>query len=196
MNRYGPDADEAARIAEHAGCRIVESYQLHDGSWAHDIRCESNASKVKFLAELAEYDAHVPDVRRLAELVVQRAGATTPIDQAAALHAFVRDGVTFTKEIRETFSPTMRTIELALGDCDDSARALLALLRTLGHRAGLETIPPWRDADAYNPVHVAAQLWTPTGWQWLETTIAAEPGEHPLEAKQRLGVTGREDIAG
>jgi transglutaminase-like putative cysteine protease len=149
---------------------------------------------VRFLANLAEYDAHTPDVRRAAERVVALAGARSALDQAAALHRYVRDRVTFTFEPRETFSPTMRVLELGLGDCDDSARALLALLRSLGHTAGLQTLPCYDGSADYEPTHVACVVRTERGWQWLEATIAAEPGEHPQLAANRLGVRGRGDI--
>lgn len=178
----GPDPRQAQLIAEASGCTIVASVRLVDGTWAHEIRCGSHGAKVRFLANLAEYDAMVPDVRRLAEQVA--GGASSRAEQATRLHAYVRDRVLFTPEVRETFSPTLRTIQQGLGDCDDSARALLALLRALGHRAGLQTLPPQGSGKA--PTHVAVQADLGSGWQWLETTLDARPGEHPVSAARRL----------
>ncbi len=188
--RYGPPPSIARRIARLSGCRVVRTHHLHDGSCAFSIRCRNHRAKVRLLVNLAEYDAHTPDVRRAAELAV--AGARTPEAQIAALHRRVRDGVTFTKEINETFSPTMWTLDARLGDCDDTARALVALLRSLGFTAGVQTIPPYESRRP--PVHVAALVNHGGRWHWLETSIAARPGEHPLEAARRLGIRTRPEL--
>jgi len=189
MNRYGPDPKEAAEIAKASGCRIARSEQLHDGSWSHRILCNSHAAKVRFLANLAEYDSRLPDIRRLAERVA--AGAPNARAQAAALQRFVQQRVTFTKEPQETFSPTWRTLEHGLGDCDDSSRALLALARSLGLPAGLRTVPELGSAV---PTHVAAALRDGEEWIWLEASIPARFGEHPQHAARRLK-SERPDIA-
>lgn len=145
---------------------------------------------MRFLANLAEYDSQTPDVRRAAERIV--AGERTQLGQIKALHRRVRDGVTFTRERVETFSPTMRTLEQNIGDCDDTARALMALLRSLGFEAGVQTLPEL--ATGKTPKHVAAQVKHDGRWQWLETTIKGEMGEHPMAAARRLGITTRSDL--
>ena len=169
----------------------MQSNQLHDGSWAHRIECRSHRAKVKFLANLAEYDSRTPDVRRAAERIV--AGAKNGQQQIEALHRHVRDHVTFTRERVETFSPTMYTLDMGIGDCDDTARALMALLRSLGFEAGVQTLPEAQTGRV--PLHVAAQVKHNGRWQWLETTIKAEPGEHPMAAARRLGINTRPDLA-
>lgn len=190
MNRYGPDPDEAKKIAKASGCSVARSERLHDGSWAHEVNCRSHAAKVRFLANLAEYDSRLPDIRRLAERVA--AGAPNARAQAARLQQFVQKAVTFTKEPRETFSPTWRTLEHGLGDCDDSSRATLALARSLGLTAGLRTIPELGQAV---PTHVAAVLKDGAEWIWLEASIPARFGEHPQHAARRLKAE-RPDLAG
>lgn len=182
MNRYGPTPREAAAIAKASGCKLVRTEQLHDGTFAHEIACDSHKDKVRFLANLAEYDAQLPDLRRLAERIV--AGASTTAEQAARLQTFVQRRVTFTPEVRETFSSTWRTLEQGLGDCDDSSRALLALMRSLGMAAGLKTIPDL--AGTEDPVHVAPVLRQGASWVWLEPSIPAQFGEHPQAAARRL----------
>lgn len=189
--RFGPSPKQAARIARASGCKIVKSHKLHDGSWAHRVECRSHAAKVRFLANLAEFDSMTPDVRRAAEQIA--AGATSAEQQIDALHEYVQGRVVFTREPTETFSPTMHTIAVGAGDCDDSARALVALLRALGHDAGMGTLPDVQTGAV--PRHVAAKVRTPAGWQWLETTLpGAHRGEHPLEAAKRLGVRARGDL--
>ena len=152
--------------------------------------CKSHAAKVKFLVNLAEYDASTPDVRRAAERIV--AGAKTSAEQVARLLARVQR-VTFTKEKEETFSPTMWTLDVGVGDCDDTARALIALLRSLGFEAGAETLP--LSSTGKPPIHVAAVVKLGGRWQWLEATIAARVGESPTAAARRLGIKTRPDLA-
>jgi hypothetical protein len=133
----------------------------------------------------------LPDIRRLAERLT--AGARSTRDQAARLQRFVQQRVTFTKEAVETFSPTWRTLEHGLGDCDDSSRALLALTRSLGMDTALQTIPELGSAKA--PSHVAPVL-TDGGEQfWLEPSIAARFGEHPQRAARRLK-SSRSELGG
>jgi transglutaminase-like putative cysteine protease len=185
MHRWPPEVIEA--LARKVGARVVRTHPLHDGELAYEVCCPSHAAKVSLLRELAELDSRDPDVRRVAERVV--AGERDQLGQIAALHAFVRDGVLFTKERRETFSPALLTLEHGLGDCDDTALVLCALLLSLGFEAGMLTL-------GAPPRHVACGVRYGGKLYWLETTLAAEPGEHPLEAAERLGVKVRPDLAG
>lgn len=196
MNRYGPDPQQVAEIAKASGCTVKASERLHDGSWSHRVECSTHRHKVRLLANLAEYDAQLPDIRRLAEKVA--AGAPDARSQAAALQRFVQNAVTFTREPVETFSPTWRTLEHGIGDCDDSSRALLALCRSLGLPAALRTIPEL--GSLRDPTHVAPVLRDGGDWVWLEPSIAARFGEHPQHAARRLredraDIGGRESLA-
>ena len=187
MKTYGPHGADLQRILKMAGCSVIAQDKLHDGTTAYRLDCHTQANKVKLLRLLAEYDAHTPDVRRVAERIAQGTHGDR-LQTIAALHAFVRDSVKHTPELVETFSPTMRTLELGIGDCDDSARALCALLRTLGYRADLGTL-----GDP--PTHVACKVRAKGEWHWLETTLDALPGEHPIAARDRLRPDDRSDIA-
>lgn len=179
---------ETERIIRRAGCRVRRRVSLYDGATAFEVDCPSHARKVRLLGDLAEADADLPDVRRIAEDVA--AGARSDAERAELLHAFVRDRVAFVKEKREIFAPTLRTLETGMGDCDDSARALLALLRSLDMPARLKTLPEGSD----EPLHVAAQALIDGRWEWLETSIAANAGEHPLAAARRLGIRTRPEL--
>jgi transglutaminase-like putative cysteine protease len=184
---YAWPPEDVARIAERVGARVNKVRQLHDGEIAYEVSCPSHQSKVELLGALADYDSHSPDVRRMAERIA--AGAPDSWYQVVALHAYVRDRVVFTRELRETFTSTMQTLKHGLGDCDCSALALCALLRSLGHDAGMMTL-------GQPPKHVAAGVRHGGRMHWLETTINAEPGEHPIAAGKRLGVKMRDDLQG
>ena len=192
MSQYGPTPEEAAQIARACGCRIVQIHELPDGEYAFSIDAQKHANKVKLLAELAAYDARTPEVRRAAELAA--AGCRNADEQIKALHAYVKQRVTFTKEPIETFSPTMHVLDVGMGDCDDSARAMMALGGALGHRMGCATLPS--KSSGKPPLHVAAIVRHDGAWRWLETSLDAMAYEHPIEAAKRLGVTARKDLTG
>lgn len=170
-----------------AGARLLSVQTVAGGQRAYRIDCGTHANKVRLLDLLATYDAGDPDVRGLGELC---AGAHRgdPWQTMAAAQRLVQSHVTHIDEPVETFTHTMRTLELGRGDCDDSARAVCAILRSVGVPARLRTI-------GTPPRHVYAEGQTEDGrWHPLEATIDAKPGEPPLAAAERLGITGREDL--
>lgn len=185
---WGPSPSELTAIARKSGCVVELGDRLNDGTLAYELRCPSHAAKVRLLANLAEYDSLQPEVIRLAE----RLAALGDGDQwkiAQIIHAFVRDGVRFLPEPREKFMPTMRTLALGFGDCDDTSRATMALLRAAGLRGGLLTL-------GNPPRHVSAAVQLKGTWEWLDASLDAMPGEHPLAAAKRLGLTIRPELQG
>lgn len=117
---------------------------------------------------------------------IRSAGKNAP--QAA--HAYVQTHVRFAPEEVETFQTPTATLASGVGDCDDSARALVSLAKATGTQARLVFF--LQDGQ---PAHVTAQLWDRGGWKWAETTIAARYGEHPFHALDRLGMK-RPDMSG
>ena len=111
-------------------------------------------------------------------------------ERAAAALQYIQEHVAFREEAGEQFVSPSATLRLGYGDCDDSARALLSLARTLGVRGRLVFF--LQDAQ---PAHVTAQLWDGRAWRWAEATIAARFGEHPFAAYQRIGGS-RPDLDG
>lgn len=190
MRKLDHPPAETSRVARSAGCRVLEQVDLYDGNTAFEIDCRTHANKVRMLSALADLDAELPDVRRLAENVT--AGLRTDDERATALHSYVKSRVAFVREKRETFSPTLRTLEIGQGDCDDSARALMALVRALDIPCRLETLP--ERATGKVPLHVAAQVQLGGAWEWLETSIDARAGEHPIRAARRLGIDTRPEL--
>ncbi len=184
---WGPDPNTLAVIARRCGCVVQLSQTLHDGSMAYELRCPSHEAKVRLLAALADYDSKHPEIIRLAEKLAASADGQ-PWQIAQTIHAFVRDGVRHLPEPREKFQPTGRTLALGIGDCDDTSRAVMALLKAAGLRGGLLTL-------GKPPRHVSAAVQLGGGWRWLDASLAARAGEHPLAAAKRLGLKVRQDLS-
>ncbi len=167
-------------------CYYKKSQTIAGNELAHWLECDTAEDKVQLLSQLTVQDAKNPQVRRLAELVVMH--ARDDDHGAELLHALVRDGVSFAKEQVETFSPTMWTLQTKRGDCDDTARALAALLLSIGYRVRFVT-------QGNPPSHIVAQVYTEqNGWTFAETTLHAHFGEAPQAAAHRLGEKNRRDI--
>jgi hypothetical protein len=128
-----------------------------------------------------------PRVRHRALEVLARApsnpnGYLERSTQAAWLHAHVRDTVRYIEDGIEQYQPTMTTLRLG-GDCDDSARALVALAKSVGLQARL-VAPPGLN-------HALAEIHDGKAWRLAETTLrAARYGEEPRAALRRLRAEG------
>lgn len=182
--------NDLARAAERAGCRVVARGTLRDGgrTWpVVEMECPDNAAAIRFLNEAAPLDASDPEVRDLA-LRLRRAHPEL-VAFLRAVQAFVKAGARFLREARETFQHTLYTLRRRAGDCDDHARAVVALAVAGGAKGRVVGV-----ANSQGKVaHVAPVVFDGTRWQWAETTIDASFGEHPRAAARRLGVI-RPDI--
>ena len=176
----------ARRAALAGGCtfRAVR----HGGDLSYRFECPNHRSKLRVLDELATIDACDPWVASRARAIAADALGDR-LQTLLAAHRYVRDGVEFIEEPCETFQAARLTLSSQVGDCDCSALALAALLRSLGYVVRFGTL-------ASPPTHVAVQVLWEGRWEWLETTMKAEPGEHPLAARERLGADDRPDLRG
>ncbi len=154
--------------------------------------CPDGWGAARFLVAQAAADARTAGARVLA-LELRRA-ASSDLAFARAVFGYVRDRVQFVREPGEVFARADYTLASGGGDCDDHARVVYALLRAGGLPARLNFL--FRQGDR-GPRHVVAQALLPgLGWTWLETTAAANFGEHPYAAARRLGIIdARQDIA-
>jgi transglutaminase-like putative cysteine protease len=107
-----------------------------------------------------------------------------------AIQRWVQDNVGFIFEGQETFPSSLQTVLDGVGDCDDHTLLVIALCSALDYEVTAEAFP------AADPAHVAARVLTHGDWLWMETTIPARLGEHPIDAARRLGIEIREDITG
>jgi len=181
--QHGRGRADLVRFEGLAGCVLVDSYTDEHGRLVGVWECPdvedgiAHAMSTAVLLEgLTTQDASVNEVPLV---------PGSPAD----LHAFIQARVRFTPEPVETFQSPATTLALGYGDCDDSARALVAIARRRGIPARLVYF--LQDGQ---PAHVAAQLYQ-GGWRWAETTIHAHFGEHPFAAMRRLGLK-RSDMSG
>jgi hypothetical protein len=136
------------------------------------------------LDALAHWDARYdPRVRQIAIAIIRPLPDTEPARVAQALHAAVLRRVRYVGEGIETFQPAAETWSLGLGDCDDSARLVVALARSLGMSAEIRALANKRGV----PVHATAAILG----EWAECSLPARFGEHPLRAFRRLKSQGR-----
>ena len=118
-----------------------------------------------------------PDIR---ELALSLTGGLAPKDfmgEIAALHRFVRDSIRYVQDVNEveTVSPPVDILRTRMGDCDDKATLLAALLESIGHPARFEALA--FAPDDFSHVIVATKIGA--GWLPLETTEDVEPGWMP-----------------
>lgn len=181
--------ERLAQVCARAGCKLVRAFRRQAGepqAWL--VECPDPWATVELLDELAYEDSGDPALVMLARDLAIHAKAThQPL--AAYLLAWVHQHVRFIEEPIEAFIGWREVLAVG-GDCDDMARLLVALLRALHVPARLATL-----GDP--PIHVAAQVHTFTGWQWLEATVrGARVGEAPADACRRLGIPVRADLGG
>jgi hypothetical protein len=187
-----------AEIVRRAAARTGgEIRALRDEPTAYGVRtvgaitCADGWQAGAFLVALAAEEGRAPLARRLASELVP--GATSPGALVRRVHAFVRRRIRFEREPGEIFTGLDYTLRTGVGDCDDHARAVYAILAAAGVPVRMAFLAKESDRG---PRHVVVQAWDGRAWVWVETTIAAEVGEHPVAAGKRLGVLGsRADIA-
>lgn len=177
------DREELTGLVLATGC------VLRGGPGEFD--CPTADAKVKLLDLATTADARYdPRVRQIALDIAQRTRTTGPGELARALHAAVKARVRYLGEAIDTFQSAWQTWSMGLGDCDDSARLIAALARSIGLQAHLAIL---RDPSG-EPRHVATQIWDGRTWQWCEATLDARFGEHPVDAFHRLRAEGRPTV--
>jgi hypothetical protein len=178
------------RLAEEVGCRVLDegTMEILGTRWPFaSLECGTNERAIRLLNLLAARDATHPRVRAVGQEL--RAAYPHASALAAAVQRFVKVSVAFVREVRETFQHTLLTLHRRAGDCDDQARAVVAIALAAGLDARVVGVPN-RDGKVG---HVAPLVFDGARWLWAETTVDAQLGEHPRAATQRLRVN-RADI--
>lgn len=175
------NAAASRRIAQQVGCTLIK-----DGKNRLLWECNDPATVVKLLSALADEDAKHPMVRALARRLFEASGRNPKVF-ARNLHKLILDRVEWRREQPETFRHTLFTLRHGYGDCDDMARAIKAISKAAGVPARMVIL---NNTDG-EPAHAVSQLNPAGDWRWLETSIDARYGEHPLKAARRLGIYSR-----
>lgn len=172
------------RAALRAGCTIGAL-----GEPFGALECGDGWAAARLLVALATEDAATGYVRGLARAL--GAGRVSDLEYVARVSLFVRGAVRFEREVGELFVAPRELLAARVGDCDDHARLVYALLVAGGVPARLAFL-----ARGRVPLHVAAQAWIASAgggaWEWVETTVDADVGEHPIAAARRTGALRRD----
>ena len=145
---------------------------------------------LEMMAALIRQGRESVKVREMAKTLVAGLKQKDYLGEIAAAHAFVRDRMRYTRDIRtvETLHTAERLLDDRQGDCDDKSVLVAALLESIGHTTRLVAIGPRRGVFA----HVYAQVQhpkTPGAWITLETT---EPWPVGAAAKWKTGHPARD----
>lgn len=185
-----PNAPAHERAKERAAAAASGCSEVGGASrpGARRYVCGDGWGAAQLLAELGELDAQDANVRALAASLW--AASTSARDFVENVARLVRGNVAFAREAGELFTAPAELFRVGVGDCDCHARTVYALLRAGGLPAALGLLH-----RGGGPTHVAAVTPVVPGG-WVETTIAARLGEHPMDAAVRLGlVQERDDLA-
>lgn len=118
-------------------------------------------------------------IRLLAEKIVNDADVQEKdwVGQARAIHAFVRDRITYMLDpdgVEMVRSPE-KTLERLSGDCDDKATLVAALLLSIGHPVRLAAV----GGTPGELTHVFAETKIGSRWFAVETTEPVDFGWAP-----------------
>lgn len=130
---------------------------------------------LRLMAAFCKRDAASPELRAVAQKIIEGIAGHDFNSEIRALYSFARDQVKYRKDPVEVerVQDALRTLQFRSGDCDDKVTLLVTLLAVCGHRARFCVCGPvpgkW--------THVYCEVATPQGWMPLDPTPeAAQPG--------------------
>lgn len=111
------------------------------------------------MAELIRQGRVALPVREMMKTLIRHFPQKDYMGEIKAAHAFVRDRVRYTRDIRtvETLHTAERLLSDRQGDCDDKSILVASLLESIGHQTQLIAIGPRKGAFS----HVFAQVRNP-----------------------------------
>lgn len=125
-------------------------------------------------------------IRELAGQLVRDLPQYDKVGEIRALHAFVRDHIRYTNDIRgvETIQTPRVTLETGVGDCDDKSTLLASLLEAIGKATRFVAVG-FGEGGGHS--HVLVEVLTRKGrWIPLETIKPVEPGWYPANVRRRM----------
>lgn len=135
------------------------------------------AATLKIMVAMARQWRKDGGVRELATQLVRDLPQYDTVGEVRALHAFVRDHIRYTGDIRdvETVQDPRATLQLGVGDCDDKSLLLASLLESINHPARFVAFK----VGASGQWHVLTQTKLGQKWVTLETIRPVDIGWNP-----------------
>lgn len=139
---------------------------------------------LKLMRDITKQGKTTLTVRQLAASLVSHLRPKDYLNEARALHAYVRDRIRYVRDIRgvETLQTPAKTIEFGYGDCDDKSTLVAAMLESIGHRTRFVALgfkgKPFS--------HVYVETRAGNSWVGIETTEAVPFGWTPPGVTSRM----------
>lgn len=145
------------------------------------------AATLKEMVKLARQFKKDVGVRQVAAQLVRDLPQYDKLGEIKALHAFVRDSIRYTSDIRgvETLQTPKATLEMGVGDCDDKSTLLAALLESIGTPARFVALC-MGGAENFSHVLVEARFGSKGKWMPLETIRPVEAGWYPAKVTKKM----------
>jgi len=126
-----------------------------------------------------------PVVRCLAEKLTMSLPSRAWLGEVQALWNFVRTHIRYARDILnvETLKPPYWMLQMPVGDCDDHAMLLAALLNSMGHPCRFVAMG-FKERDRYS--HVLTETIVGDRWVPLETTFDVPFGWIPPRQVTRM----------
>jgi transglutaminase-like putative cysteine protease len=142
------------------------------------------SATLKIMVGLARQYKKDVGVREVAGQLVRNLPQYDKIGEIRALHAFVRDSVRYTGDIRgvETLQTPKATLELGVGDCDDKSLLLATLLQAIGLPARFVAV----GLNGGELSHVMVEARYGKGWLPLETIRPVSAGWFPPNVTKKM----------
>jgi transglutaminase-like putative cysteine protease len=126
-------------------------------------------------------------IRELAASLVRDLPQYDTAGEIRALHAFVRDHIRYTNDIRkvETLHTPRAILEMGVGDCDDKSVLLASLLESIGRPTRFVAVG-FGPAGGHSHVLVEVRVGKRGRWVPLETIKPVEAGWEPANVTRRM----------
>ncbi len=144
------------------------------------------AATLKVMVKLAREYKKDPGVREVATRLVRNLPQYDVMAEVRALHAFVRDGIRYTGDIRgvETVQTPKATLELGVGDCDDKSLLLAALLESINRPARFVAVGI--NGGPFSHVLTETRVGRVGRWLPLETIKPVTAGWSPQNVTSKM----------
>lgn len=143
------------------------------------------SATLKAMVRLARQYKKDAGVREVVAKLIRDLPQYDQAGEIRVLHAFVRDSIRYTSDIRnvETLQTPKATLELGIGDCDDKALLLATMLEIVGRPARFVAI----GMNGGGLSHVLAEVrHGKRGWMPLETIRPVSPGWTPPNVTSKM----------